>query len=421
MTARFKLVNPVWILLLLCTAYALSFFQRVYPSVLAVDLMEAFSLDTAGFGVISSATMLGYAVTQIPSGMLTDILGGRRTLVLYQILSGLCCILFTFCESLMPAVACRFLLGLTLACNVPAYKLLAALVPAERYAQYCSILTGCGAAGTLMASTPLVVFTGAVGWRAALLIVGLFTVLLGVMMYILLAEDSCTADPSPCSVRDNVRALKSGIAVIIRMKNFWLIVLWFMFMIGNLFTLLTAWWGSYLMQANGLSKDMTGFSMSIMSLAPLPLLLVFPWLSDHVVHSRKFFLMLAALLETLALGYLCLHTEKPLSFVELTAAGLIISIVTNCMGPLSFTMVKESVPTSALASACGFLNTTGPVVSALMQTILGILVADSLNEGMTTMQAYGSAFRLLLAGSLISFIATLFMKDTLSKQQTLRS
>ena len=413
MFARLKLVNPVWVLALLCTAYSLSFFQRVSPSVLSMDLMEAFFVDAAGFGLISSATMLGYAITQIPSGMLTDILGGRRALVLYQILSGLCCIAFTFCESLMPAVVCRFLLGLTLACNVPAYKLLASCVPAERYAQYCSILTGCGAVGTLLASSPLVAFTGLVGWRVALLMVGLFTVLLGGMMYVLLSDGDAAPGSSSLSVRENVRALREGIAVVVRMRNFWFIVLWFMFMIGNLFTLLTAWWGSYLMQANGLSKDMAGLSMSIMSLVPLPFLMVFPWLSDRVVHSRRVFLLLAALFETLALGYLCLHTDAPLSFVELTAVGLVISVVTNCMGPLSFTMVKESVPSSALASACGFLNSTGPVVSALMQTLLGVLVSSGLAGGATAMQAYGNAFWLLFAGSLISFVATLFMKDTL--------
>ena len=412
MSARLKIVNPVWILALLCTAYSLSFFQRVYPSVLSLDLMKAFSVDTAGFGLISSATMLGYAVTQIPSGLLTDIMGGRRALVLYQILAGLCCMAFTFCENLMPAVVCRFLLGLTLACNVPAYKLLASCVPAERYAQYCSILTGCGAVGTLLASSPLVAVTGLVGWRAALFMVGVFTVLLGGMIYMLL-RDGESAGRNVVSMRDNVRALKSGIAVVVRMKNFWFIVLWFMFMIGNLFTLLTAWWGSYLMQANGLSKDMAGLSMSIMSLVPLPFLVVFPWLSDRVVHSRRVFLLLAALLETMVLGYLCLHTEEPLSFVELTFVGVVISVVTNCMGPLSFTMVKESVPSSALASACGFLNSTGPVVSAFMQALLGVLVAWRLSEGATAMQAYGNAFWLLFAGSFISFVATLFMKDTL--------
>ena len=413
MFARMKLVNPVWVLVLLCTAYSLSFFQRVYPSVLSLDLMEAFSVDAAGFGVISSATMLGYAVTQIPSGLLTDILGGRRALVLYQMLAGVCCIAFTFCESLMPAVVCRFLLGLTLACNVPAYKLLASCVPAERYAQYCSILTGCAALGTLLASSPLVLLTGLVGWRAALFMVGLFTVFLGGMMYVLLSDADVAPGDSALSVRDNMCALRNGIAVIVRMRNFWFIVLWFMFIIGNLFTLLTAWWGSYLMQANGMSKDMAGFSMSIMSLAPLALLMVFPWLSDRVFHSRRIFLMLAAVLETLVLAYLCLHTDEPLSFTELTVAGILISVVSNCMGPLSFTMVKESVPASALASACGFLNSTGPVVSAIMQLLLGVIVSWRLAEGATAMQAYGNAFWLLCAGSFISFIATLFMKDTL--------
>ena len=415
MSARLKIVNPVWILVLLCTAYSLSFFQRVYPSVLSLDLMEAFAVDTAGFGLISSATMLGYAVTQIPSGLLTDIMGGRRALALYQLFAGLCCMAFTLCESLMPAVACRFLLGLTLACNVPAYKLLAFCVPAECYARYCSILTGCGAVGTLLASSPLVAVTDLVGWRAALFMVGVFTVLLGGMMYVLLHDGEVSAQV-PASMGDNLRDLKRGIAEVVRMKNFWFIVLWFMFMIGNLFTLLTAWWGGYLMQANGLSKDMAGLSMSVMSLVPLPFLVVFPWLSDRVLHSRRVFLLLAALLETLVLGYLCLHTGEPLSFAELTAAGVIISVVSNCMGPLSFTMVKESVPSSALASACGFLNSTGPAVSALMQALLGVLVSWRLSEGATAMQAYGNAFWLLCAGSFVSFVAACFMKDTLTRR-----
>ena len=48
-----------------------------------------------------------------------------------------------------------------------------------------------------------------------------------------------------------------------------------------------------------------------------------------------------------------------------------------------------------------------------MQALLGVLVAWRLSEGATAMQAYGNAFWLLFAGSFISFVATLFMKDTL--------
>lgn len=401
------------ILVLLSTGYALSFFQRVYPSVLAPELMEAFSLDAASFSLISSATMLGYAITQIPSGILADVLGGRRTLALYQILAGIFCILFTFCGSLIPAVACRFLLGLTLASNVPSYKLLAASVPANRYAMYCSVLTGCGIIGTMMASSPLVALTGLVGWRAALLMVGIFTLILGTALWLLLDDKDITSAAGTVSVRKNIQTLRGSLLQVIRMKNFWLIFIWFMFIIGNLFVVVTTWWGSYLMQGNGLSKESAGFSILLMSLIPLPFMLVFPWLSDNVFHSRRIFLLVSALSQLLLLGWLCIHRESTFSFLEITVIGVLFTMVTNCMGPISFTMMKESVPSSALASACGFLNCSAPITAAIFQGLFGSILASGLSAGTAPMAAYADAFILLAAGSAIAFLATLFMKDTL--------
>ncbi|MBR4423131.1 MAG: MFS transporter [Mailhella sp.] len=412
-----KFRSPLAMLALLATGYALSFFQRVNPSVLAPDLMESFSLDAASFSLISSATMLGYAITQIPSGLLADLIGGRRTLAAYQMLAGMFCILFTFCGSFAPAVACRFLLGLTLASNIPSYKLIASAVPANKYALYCSALTGCGIIGTLMAASPLVAATHLVGWRAALFAVGVFTVFLGGAIYLLIPDYDCGPANCGSSFRDNLEGLKQGMAQVIRMRNFWLIFVWFMFMIGNLFVLLTTWWGSYLMQANGLSKDAAGLSISIMSLVPLPFMLLFPWLSDNVVRSRKLFLVVAAAAQCLILLFICLHRSSPLSFWTLTILGTLFTIFTNCMGPISFTMVKECVPSSALASASGFINSSAPVLAAAVQWLFGLAVTVMVAGGHTPLEGFASAFFLLLAGSCIALVCSLFMQDTLGRRE----
>lgn len=406
-----KTRSPLIILSLLCTAYALSFFHRVCPSVLAPDLMKAFSLDAASFSLIGSSTMLGYAITQIPSGILADIIGGRRTLAMFQVLTGLFCIAFTFCEGLIPAVCCRFLLGITLAANVPAYKIFATSVPAEKYAQYCSILTGFSAVGTLLAATPLVVATNLMGWQMALFMAGVFTIIIGTTIFLML-DDGPAQNTFSGSVASRLSTLKAGICEVARTKNFWLLTIWFMFMIGNLFTLVATWWGSFLMQAGELSKEDAGLSISIMSLGPLPFLMVFPWLSDKVFHSRRIVILMAALLESVALGYICLNSHRVLSFAELTLLGFFVAMATSCMGPLVFTMVKESVPASALASASGFLNCTGAVMAAVLQSVFGAILAWCFDAGATAQEAYASAFALLCAGSSIAFVSTLFMKDT---------
>lgn len=415
MFARLKLSSPLAILILLTTGYILSFFHRVCPSVLAVDLMKDFSLDAASFSLISSATMLGYAITQIPSGLLADIMGGRRTLALYQVLAGIFSILFALCDGLVPAVICRFLLGLTLASNVPSYKILAELVPAKNYAKYCSALTGSGALGTLLAASPLVAVNGAVGWRAALIMAGIFTLLIGCAIFLLLEDGGEHGGPAP-SVRDNIQALKQGLRITLGMKNFWFICIWFMFMVGNMFVLLTAWWGAYLMQGNSLSKEAAGFSISVMSLLPLLFLMPITWLSDNVFHSRRVFLRAAALLECLVLARICLRGETPFSFVELTVLGTLINSCTTCMGPLAFTLIKESVPSSALASASGFMNCSAPVFAAMMQGMFGAMLAWRMRNGAAELAAYGDAFLLLLAGSAVAFAASLLMKDGQGEQ-----
>ncbi len=408
-----KIRSSLAILSLLCISYAISFFHRVCPSVLAPELMKDFSLDAASFSILSSATMLGYAITQIPSGLLSDIIGGRKTLALYQCMAGTFCILFTFCDSLFPAASCRFFIGLALASNVPAYKILAIKVPAEKYAQYCSILTGCSALGAALAATPLVALCEITGWRMALMLAGLFTIFLGLLVITLLPGPGQGTIPAS-SASDNLRHLKSGLKLVVRTKNFWLIYLWFMFMIGNMFTLLTAWWGSYLIHGNGLSPQDAGLSMSIMSLAPLPFLLIIPMLSEKIFHSRRIFLLTAALIESMALGYICMNHHGQLSFTELTILGFLISLATTCMGPLSFTMVKESVPAHALATACGFLNLSGPVVSVLLQWCVGMIVSS--HSLLPPEQTWAMAFLPLLIGSIIAFISSLFMKDTFNAQ-----
>ncbi|MCQ2444899.1 MAG: hypothetical protein MJ061_05365, partial [Mailhella sp.] len=61
-------IFPVLLLLGLC--YCMSFFHRVSPPVISRDLMETFSLDAAGYGLIGTAALLGYGVVFLGIAML---------------------------------------------------------------------------------------------------------------------------------------------------------------------------------------------------------------------------------------------------------------------------------------------------------------------------------------------------------------
>ncbi|MBO4318838.1 MAG: MFS transporter [Mailhella sp.] len=395
----------------------MSIFQRYYPSTLAPDLRAAFDLDAVSFSLISSATMLGYAITQIPSGIFADVFGGRRTLAVYQTLAGVFGIVFAFSDSFSSAVACRFLIGLTLASNVPSYKILALAVPAHRFALCSSILSAFGRFGSLLAAAPLIALTQMTGWRMVLACAGIFTVGLGVSVWLFVPDlDRLRSGAREgSSLRERILAVKDGIRMALRNRNFWLILIWFNFIIGNGYIMGTTWWGSFFMQAHSLSKESTGLALSLFALIPLPFMLVFPWLSQTVLRSRKKLLILVAAGQLCVSCVFCLCRETALSFPVLTGFGALFGLLASCSVPIAFTMVKESVASSVQATATAVVNSGAPVFAAVMQGVFGVILKAGMERGARPLEAYADAFLLIAAGAGIALVCAVFMKDTFSK------
>jgi MFS family permease len=213
--------------------------------------------DNRQYRPYRSATMLGYAITQIPAGILSDILGSRKTLAIYQAVAGISCIFFAYAPTWEYAVVSRFVLGLALAVNVPALKLLAFWIGPSSYSKASSGLLTFSTIGTLLASTPLVAASSKYGWKISLFGAGLFTIFLAITALLFLKDKPRT----PVYVRvqaDACLSFKQGLMKIIKLRNFWMIFIWFTLMVGNLYVLVTMWWGAFLIQCAGFNKTDTG-------------------------------------------------------------------------------------------------------------------------------------------------------------------
>ena len=71
--------SALFILFICCCAYILSMFNRVCPAVISLDLCRDLSLDNSQISLLSGLTLLSYGAMQLPSGLLADWLGGRRS------------------------------------------------------------------------------------------------------------------------------------------------------------------------------------------------------------------------------------------------------------------------------------------------------------------------------------------------------
>lgn len=173
--------RPWHLVILLCATATASYLCRVNLSVAGALLMPDLGLSQIELGRVFSAFILGYALLQIPAGMLADRWGARRVLAAaafaWAVSTGLTAAAgwgwlgHTGTTSLAILLALRCLLG---ACEAPTFPAAAQGVarwipPAQQGRANGIVLTGVGL-GSALAPPLLSAVMTRWGWRAAILV-----------------------------------------------------------------------------------------------------------------------------------------------------------------------------------------------------------------------------------------------------------
>jgi len=171
-----------WPLVFLLSATATaSYLCRVNISVAGALLMKDFGLSQIQMGRAFSAFLLGYALFQIPAGMLADRWGARRILLLsawwwvaltiLQALVGWGPLRAGAGATLMILLTLRFLLGIGEAPTFPgAAQGVARWIPPDRQGRANGIVIAAVGLGSAIAPPLLSTIMVRAGWRAALLL-----------------------------------------------------------------------------------------------------------------------------------------------------------------------------------------------------------------------------------------------------------
>src|SRR5207253_6582299 len=102
-----------WVCLgLLFLSGLLAFFTRLAPAVAIPDLRDAFVLNAAELGLLTSLYLWPFALMQPVAGVLTDALGPRRTVTAFLIAAGVGQVLFALASTFPAALIGRALTGL---------------------------------------------------------------------------------------------------------------------------------------------------------------------------------------------------------------------------------------------------------------------------------------------------------------------
>jgi sugar phosphate permease len=248
------------------------FFHRLCPAVIALDIQASFGLSGTLLGIFGSAYFYSYAIMQLPTGLMADSWGPRKTVSVFFVLAGIGSVLMGISPNLSVAIIGRVLVGLGVStifvCN---FKLLSEWFTARQFVIMGGAFMAMGGIGALSSSAPLAWVSNVIGWRMTLIAVGIITLIMAILVYAFVRNRPSEMGLTPIRKdRDETEptiSLADGIKMVVTTGRFWLISIWAFCVIGIGFAVGGLWGGPYLMQVYGLSKTAAGGVLSTFALA----------------------------------------------------------------------------------------------------------------------------------------------------------
>ncbi len=388
-------------------------FHRFALGVIAADLMAAFATAAVELGGLASVYFYLYGLLQLPSGILADTWGPRRTLAASALLMTAGAFLFAAAPSLPVAYAGRVLVGLGVApVLVNTLKLISEWFPARAFATMVGLTAMVGNLGGFLAGGPFALLVAAVGWRVSFATVGAITAALGAALLLAVRDRPAHAAARPASVPP---ALWPAAAALLRDGRIWLLLMTKMGFDMAFFAFFVVWGIPFLTQTTGVSPTVAGFHLSFGALGFMLGGPVLGFLSDRVMRERRRPILLSALAHTalwaLFLGSAPLRPGAGLAALMaglgFTAAGLLLCLA----------CAKELSPPETMGISTALVNGGGFFGAAVLQIVLGA-VLDSRWEGAMVagarvypLAAYLKAFSLCLVIMTGTCLAAFFIRE----------
>lgn len=396
---------------LAAAAFWLSFFHRVAPAAIAVELQAAFDIGGAMLGTLAATYYVIYTLMQVPTGVLNDTLGPRRVLVAGCLIAGIGSLVFGAAESVAAALAGRTLAGLGVSVAfVSMLKFTADWFAERRFATMIGIGNMIGLTGALAAATPLAWLATFVSWRAVFTAAGVASLLLAAAIW-LVARDrpggATSANPRSHSARGEAR-WREGLKLVVRNPATWP-CFWLGFgMSGSYMTFVGLWAVPYLVHGHGMTVVEATQHTSLMLIWLALAQGAVGALSDRMARRRP--LILAS-----ALSYFACWIAWLAGGAEIPGASYAISIVMGasvCGMTLSWACAKELNPPQYSGIAISVVNTSGFLAVGLLQPLVGWLLDRGAAGAAYTGAHFVPGIFVLTAFAGIALAGALFIPET---------
>ncbi len=403
-----------WVCLaLLFVGGLLAFFTRLAPAVAIPDLREAFGLNAAGLGLLTSLYLWPFALMQPVAGVLTDRFGPRRTVTAFLAVAGLGQVLFAFAPALSVALIGRALTGLGASIlYVGAARIMAQWFRPREFGTLTGAWTSVANLGALTAAAPLMALITLAGWRPSLGGVGVVMLLTAVLIYLFVRDSPSERGlpsmaeidgrlPAPSATRSI--SLGRGVLLVLRAPNTWLLGGYAFLLFGTMTMMQGLWAVPYLMDAYGQTQQQAANRLTLWAIGLIIGCTLWGHLADTIVGSRKRVVLAGAIVYALLWLLLAIRPAglpDGVVWVAMFWGGFFASTWIP-----SYAQLKDSVPPQAVATAMGMLNLFFWLGGAVYQQVSGLIVAAFPRPGgPVPVAAYQAVFWLCLASVGLSIV-----------------
>ncbi len=404
-----KVLSRRWAVFgVLAIAYFFVYFHRVSTAVVSADLEATFGVDAAAIALLSSAYFYAYTIMQLPSGLLTDSLGPRKTVSIFTLVAAAGAILTGIATSFELVVAGRLLIGVGVAMvYIPAMKILSTWYRKNEFASLTGILIAVGNVGGLSAAGPLALISEALGWQEVFVMLGAITILLAAVVWTItrdrpsdmglpsiqeieamerggsepVSESGTTeeeAKEKEMTVEETMEKIPMAEALKMTFgsgRKFWPLAVWFFFMYGSVMVYQGLWAGPFFSDVLGWDKPTYGLVLTFIGMGMILGCPIAGYLSDRVLKSRRKVLIMGTVAYTITWAVIWVTAGE----ITGTEAYMAINFFFGFFGGflvVSFAQIKELFPISIAGTSTAALNIFPFAGGAILQHLSGLMLTD---------------------------------------------
>jgi len=369
----------------LAGTYVLVSIYRLSTAVLADELTRAFSLTGTQLGTLHASFFYVYAALQLPTGVLADRLGARRTVTVGALVMSFGGLAFAGSDAYWMAFVGRMLIGLGgSVLFIAILRFCANWFRPNEFARMSGITIAISGIGGILATTPLAVAVAAVGWRSTLTGLSVVGIGLAVLAYVISRDSPTAAGLDPVGGVDppqstSLRTVLSNARTVLGEAETWLCGAILFAGTGINITVVGLWGIPYLVQTHGLSVTAASTHTLLGSAGLLVGPPVIGTVSDRLssggpgesvaAGSRTRLIVIGMALYTAAFVPLAVLAVPPTAVVGLVffASGALAGAYV-----LTYAVVKERHDTAASGVSTGTINMMAFTGAAVLPTVMGV-------------------------------------------------